>query len=41
MKVRDGPPPGGAMPDLPPAPESFAPGFDPAELPEIAKRLFG
>jgi manganese catalase len=41
LQVQDGPPPGGPVPDLPPVPETFAPGFDPAELPEIAKKLFG
>jgi hypothetical protein len=29
------------VPDLPPVPETVAPGFDPAELPAIAKTLFG
>lgn len=37
--VRDGPPEGGTIPELPDLPESFAPGYDPETLKIIAERL--
>ncbi len=39
VEVVDGPPEGGPPPDPPEAPEMFAPGYDPGELAEIAKKL--
>jgi Mn-containing catalase len=39
LKVVDGPPEGGAVPDLEPVSAEFAPGIGPEELAEIAKRL--
>jgi len=40
LEVKDGPPPGGPLADLPEVPESFAPAVDPGELAKIAERLF-
>ncbi|HXK59379.1 MAG TPA: manganese catalase family protein [Acidobacteriota bacterium] len=40
LEVVDGPPPGGPLPDLGDIPESFAPEFHPAELYEIAQKLY-
>jgi len=39
LEVVDGLPEGGPVPDLPEAPESFAPEYNPEELAEIAARL--
>ncbi|MDR5708743.1 MAG: manganese catalase family protein [Armatimonadota bacterium] len=39
LVVVDGPPPGGPVPVLPPLPEEFAPGLEPAEITELAKKL--
>ncbi|CAA9441625.1 MAG: Manganese catalase [uncultured Rubrobacteraceae bacterium] len=38
-EVQDGPPEGGEVPDLNPAPPLFAPGVDPEDIAEIVKRL--
>ncbi len=39
LQVVDGPPAGGPVPVLPEVPEEFAPGLDPAEIAELAKKL--
>ena len=39
LQVVDGPPAGGPIPVLPEVPEEFAPGLDPAEIAELAKKL--
>ena len=39
--VEQGPPAGGEQADFPESPEHFAPGYDPGELAEIAKRMDG
>jgi Mn-containing catalase len=39
LQVVDGPPAGGPVPVLPEVPEEFAPGLDPAEIAELARKL--
>ncbi len=39
LSVQQGPPEGGAQADFPESPEHFAPGYDPGELAEIAKKM--
>ncbi len=39
LQVVDGPPAGGPVPVLPEVPEEFAPGLDPAEVAELARKL--
>jgi len=39
LAVQQGPPAGGAQADFPESPEHFAPGYDPGELAEIAKKM--
>ena len=39
LEVVDGPPEGGPVPVLPEVPEEFAPGVDPGELAELARKL--
>jgi Mn-containing catalase len=39
LQVVDGPPAGGPVPVLPEVPEEFAPGLDPAEISELARKL--
>ena len=39
LAVQQGPPEGGAQADFPESPEHFAPGYDPGELAEIAKKM--
>ncbi len=39
LVVVDGPPPGGPVPVLPPLPEEFAPGLEPQEIAELARKL--
>lgn len=39
LKVVDGPPQGGTVPELPELPEEFAPGLSEEEIAEIAKKL--
>jgi len=41
LSVQQGPPEGGAQADFPESPEHFAPGYDPGELAEIAKKNDG
>ncbi len=41
LVVADGPPAGGPVPVLPALPEEFAPGLEPAEVAELAKKLGG
>ncbi|MDQ3638745.1 MAG: manganese catalase family protein, partial [Actinomycetota bacterium] len=39
LGVEQGPPAGGEQADFPESPEHFAPGYDPGELAEIAKKM--
>ncbi|MBE3549762.1 MAG: manganese catalase family protein [Brockia lithotrophica] len=39
LVIKDGPPPGGPIPELPDLPESFAPDYDPEALAEMAQFL--
>jgi Mn-containing catalase len=39
LRVEDGPPAGGPIPEQPEAPGTFVPGYDPGELAEIAARM--